>query len=312
MKNVVSFSGGQTSGRMLRMLMDKHGASFDRDFMVVFENTGKEHDATLEFVHEVETRWSVDVVWLEYTRVPASEVDPIKVPEGRTRTNLLKRQEQGAKTHWWKRVNYETAARRMDPLTPFDILLEWANILPNVRTRMCSVQLKVRTRDRFLRSLGIQEFNSFIGIRKDEEHRVLEILANIDKYEKPQFPLVEAGTTRTEVDAFWMEQSFRLMIPNYMGNCDMCFLKARQKRIQFVKNDSAGAEWWANWEAKKALTTTGDGRYFDRRTPVTAFIEAAKQPELGLVYELDDQDVPCTCSIGGYRQKANEAEEEVA
>src|SRR6185503_5811819 len=118
------------------------------------------------------------------------------------RANLLKAAEKGEDAHWYQIVNYENAARDKDPVTPFDKLLNWANVLPNVRTRMCSVQMKIRTRDRYLRSRGMGKFQSFIGIRKDAEDRKVEILANIDQYETPNFPLCDAGVDKKEVDAF--------------------------------------------------------------------------------------------------------------
>ena len=62
----VSFSGGSTSGFMLRKILDAHGGSLPMDARVCFANTGMEHPKTLEFVHRVATEWGVDVVWLEY------------------------------------------------------------------------------------------------------------------------------------------------------------------------------------------------------------------------------------------------------
>ena len=100
---------------MLRQLMDANPKTFDAEFCVVFANTGREHEATLDFGHEVETRWSVPIVWLEYCR----END----------------------AHWQKVVTYETAARRNSP-GPFDVWLSNAKALPNVRMRGCSSDLK--------------------------------------------------------------------------------------------------------------------------------------------------------------------------
>ena len=41
---VVSFSGGRTSGLMLRRVLDAHGGALPVDVHVVFTNTGKEED----------------------------------------------------------------------------------------------------------------------------------------------------------------------------------------------------------------------------------------------------------------------------
>jgi hypothetical protein len=297
--SVVSFSGGQTSGFMLRRLIDAGGK-----FMTVFENTGREHDATLDFVHDVETRWGVPIVWLEYCRVPSADINPALVPEGRKRANLARKQAAGETDHWFKVVDYATAARRGQS-GPFDALLQWANVLPNVRTRMCSVQLKVRTRDRFLRASGISGFESYIGIRADEAHRKLEILANVDKYELPQFPLIDAGVTKADVNGFWDAQPFKLNIPNSMGNCDMCFLKAYWKRVEVARRDPCAAKWWADWESQKARTTaTGDGAFFKRGEPYARVINDARQPDFFL--DTSAQDVACSCAVGGYRGRDDE------
>lgn len=301
--SIVSFSGGQTSGYMLRKLIDEN-ADFSTRFQVVFENTGKEHDATLDFVHDVETKWGVPVKWLEYCRIPALDIDPELVPEGRMRSNLLKQQERGETAHWYREVKWETAARRHESHTPFDDLLEWANVLPNVRTRMCSVQLKVRTRDRYLRANGINAFNAYIGIRKDEEHRKHEILANIDRHEIPKFPLCDAGTTKADVDAFWLSHPFRLNIPNHMGNCDLCFLKARWKRVAAAKAEPQAAQWWSDWETRFAKKTTGDGAFFRKGQSYAGVLNDATHPELDFAPE--DDDVPCSCAVGGYRMKGDE------
>ena len=49
---VVSFSGGRTSGLMLRRVLDAHGGTLPEDVHVVFTNTGKERPETLAFVAE--------------------------------------------------------------------------------------------------------------------------------------------------------------------------------------------------------------------------------------------------------------------
>lgn len=60
-KLVISFSGGRTSAYMTKMLLD----SLDRsiyDIAVVFANTGKEREETLDFVHECDIRFGFDTI----------------------------------------------------------------------------------------------------------------------------------------------------------------------------------------------------------------------------------------------------------
>ena len=58
---VISFSGGRTSGLMLRRVLDAHGGALPPDVHVVFTNTGKERPETLAFVAECARQWGVAI-----------------------------------------------------------------------------------------------------------------------------------------------------------------------------------------------------------------------------------------------------------
>jgi 3'-phosphoadenosine 5'-phosphosulfate sulfotransferase (PAPS reductase)/FAD synthetase len=49
---VISFSGGRTSGLMLRRVLDAHGGTLPANVHVVFANTGLEREETLRFVDD--------------------------------------------------------------------------------------------------------------------------------------------------------------------------------------------------------------------------------------------------------------------
>lgn len=275
--HIISFSGGQTSGYMLRRLMDEAGADFDKKYAVVFNNTGREYDETLDFVNDVATNWGIKITWLEYCRVMGQ--------------------------HSFRVVDYDTAARRHDR-GPFDEMLEWAGALPNVRGRGCSGQLKVRTTRRYLQSLDMAEWHTYVGIRADEAHRTLEILAACPKYITAHFPLVDAGITKADVDGWWDKQPFKLNIPNHKGNCDLCFLKARWKRLAIIKEDPDAAKWWIDWEKKMAAKgVTGDGARWMAGKSYEGLLAEAQHPE----FDFSEQDVPCSCQVGGYRDETGNA-----
>lgn len=61
---VVSFSGGRTSGFMLHQILQANGGIPDGSH-VCFANTGKEHEATLQFVQEIADTWQVKIAWIE-------------------------------------------------------------------------------------------------------------------------------------------------------------------------------------------------------------------------------------------------------
>ena len=62
---VISFSGGRTSGYMLWRVLQSNSGLPD-EAIVCFANTGKEDEATLQFVDDCSKNWSVPIVWLEY------------------------------------------------------------------------------------------------------------------------------------------------------------------------------------------------------------------------------------------------------
>jgi 3'-phosphoadenosine 5'-phosphosulfate sulfotransferase (PAPS reductase)/FAD synthetase len=51
---------------MTKRLIDEGG-----EYLVTFQNTGKEMPQTLEFINECDKRWNLNMVWLEY-RKPAT------------------------------------------------------------------------------------------------------------------------------------------------------------------------------------------------------------------------------------------------
>jgi 3'-phosphoadenosine 5'-phosphosulfate sulfotransferase (PAPS reductase)/FAD synthetase len=58
---VISFSGGRTSGYMLRRILD---VGLRADVHIVFADTGKERDETYTFVRACSAQWGVPIVWV--------------------------------------------------------------------------------------------------------------------------------------------------------------------------------------------------------------------------------------------------------
>lgn len=249
---VVAFSGGRSSGLMLRIILDSGEKP-----VVLFANTGKERDETLDFVHEVETRWGVDVVWLEYTRVVTNAAHLAALKTKRMRDYACKQ----PMMHWFRVVNYETAARHTDENTPFDSLLEWMTCLPNPRSRACTAQLKQRTMQRYLWSIGLYEFRNAIGYRADEPDRAYDIIYSGDRDADVRFtfPLTNRGVTEPDVRAWWDVQEFDLALDSYEGNCHLCFLKKRAAKQRLLREQPHLAEWWENAESQKRLAGCKSG-----------------------------------------------------
>lgn len=62
----ISFSGGRTSGYMLRQIVDAYGGALPTSIIPVFANTGKEREETLRFVHNFTAVWGIPVRWVEW------------------------------------------------------------------------------------------------------------------------------------------------------------------------------------------------------------------------------------------------------
>ena len=265
---VVSFSGGRTSGFMLRKIIDAFGGTLPDDVRVCFANTGLEHPKTYEFVEAVERNWNVPIHWLEYT---------------------------GPKE--FREVRPDTASRRGEP---FSELLLHMKVLPNPISRNCTAELKIRTIRRFVESLGVKEHTVAIGLRADEQKRVSRT-RNDRSWEDKVMPMAEAGHTLSDVLEFWRSQPFDLDLPggdNAYGNCVGCFLKAKPKLLRIARAEPHSFDWWI--EAERRASERGGNpqgaRFRQDRPRYIDLLWIAKNQGM-LFSEHDEHDtIDCACT----------------
>lgn len=258
--SVVMYSGGRTSAFMLRRILDSFGGNLPKGVVVAFANTGKERPETLDFVHECEVRWNVPIVWLEHRFTPDL-------------------------SHGWRRVSYATANRDG---RVFSELIDSRKTLPNVTSRYCTAELKIRTVRRYLVSRGWKHWYNVIGLRADEPKRVARISAYRERGE-PLVPLYSAGITERDVLDYWSKSPFDLKLQSHEGNCDLCFLKSADKLDRLIKADPKMADWWIEQEKKKAHAGTGGLFRLNRPT----YSKLKRGVSLPVV---DEDDLPCTCT----------------
>lgn len=230
----LSFSMGRSSGDMLRRVLAANPVEVLREHLVVLTcNTGKEDEASLRFGDRIDREWlrplGLGITWLEYT----SEATKFKV------------------------VTFEALSRNGEP---FDAIIaqraQFTGPLPNPRSRYCSSEMKTRTMKRYLQSIGWGEWDTFIGIRADEQRRLAKFRANPHpdgSHETVRVPLADCGVTAQDVGEFWRTQSFDLELPNINGktpggNCDLCFLKPSAQIASLVAEKPERAVWWARKE----------------------------------------------------------------
>jgi 3'-phosphoadenosine 5'-phosphosulfate sulfotransferase (PAPS reductase)/FAD synthetase len=270
----ISFSGGRTSAYMLWRVLQAHDMSLPSDAKVIFCNTGKEENATLDFVNQCSKEWGVAITWLEFAVENGEKVSKV--------------------------VNFETASRNGEP---FSAVIKWFEpSLPNGRARYCSSQMKTRTMHRHLKSIGWTEWDSFIGIRADEPRRVAKFRANPhpeSKHETVCMPLVPANVSSKEVGNFWANQTFDLGLPNMNGktmhgNCDLCMLKPKSQVLSLIKEKPERALWWMKQEEEAAKRCHGDGKFFaiDRPSYAQMYKYSFEQDDM---FDQNEEGISCFC-----------------
>lgn len=243
-------------------LLTTHAEFKNRELVCCFANTGKEFEATLEFVHECDKRWNLNVVWLE------AEVTPDK----------------GVGTTF-KIVDFQTASRQGEPFAR--VISKYG--VPSNNYPHCTRELKQMPIKKYMQSLGYTEWITAVGIRADEHHRLNR--GSDSNFINPYFPL--AGDLVKVDNAFirnwWARQDFDLKLKDYQSNCDLCWKKSKRKRLTLIHENSSVADWWAKMELEY-----GQGLYqFDQREGLTIndLLELAKQPFQKAVdlHELDSK-----------------------
>ena len=279
---VIKFSGGRSSGLLLLNILKAHNYKLPEHVIVIFNNTGGEHPATLEFVHEFEKRYGVDIHWLEYYRDD-------------TRKGI-----RGDPKNLTKRVDYESASRNMEP---FRDLFHKDMILPNQSLRLCTVELKIRAGQRYiLKNTDIDNHFVVLGYRGDELNRVKKMDEATEKKKHNKevgaiYPLAVDDISSEYVQEFWKQMDFDLGIPSYLGNCVFCFLKGRNK-LQYIlkyhgQDKSLNFQHWVEME---------NNRIEESKYMKATFIENMRYRDLDkqedLVYDIDMDNggIDCLCT----------------
>ena len=249
---LISFSGGRTSGYMLHQILKAHEFRLPDDVRVCFANTGREREETLRFVRECESRWGVEINWLEWRPgKPGFEV-----------------------------VGYNSASRVGEP---FEALIRSKQRLPNSHERWCTQHLKVLPMFGYMRAaLNLEPgmYSETIGLRDDEGRRILSGMERAETDgRRVSYPLAKAKVRKSDVMEFWASAPFDLGIHGWEGNCDLCFLKGKGLRKRIIRDTPRVADWWAAMEHEQH-------GWFDKRDLVADLVaNVDASPE----FDFDDE-----------------------
>jgi 3'-phosphoadenosine 5'-phosphosulfate sulfotransferase (PAPS reductase)/FAD synthetase len=269
---VISFSGGRSSGYMLRKILDAHDGVLPADVVVGFCNTGKERPETLDFVAECGSRWGVHIVWLEFD------------PDAEHSTAI---------------VSHNSASRDGGP---FMAAIVKRGFLPNPVTRFCTVELKIRRAYSYAHKiLGWDRWVSVVGFRADEMSRVAKMGRSRERWTNVA-PMAAAGVTKRDVAEFWRQQPFDLRLPNINGatpdgNCDLCFLKSAPTIAGIMRRRPDSARWWIGAEALALASKPSGARFRNDRAGYAEMLAAVQaQGDFAEMFsDMGGESVDCAC-----------------
>jgi len=201
---VISFSGGRTSAYLTKKLLEQKDQW--KEIIVIFANTGQEHEKTLEFINNCDEQLGFNTIWIEAV------------------THLNEKKGSTAKV-----VDFNTASRNGEP---FEGVISKYGI-PWSKAGHCTRELKENPIKNYLKDRGLNKDNRVmaIGIRADEAHRA----AKNAQFNNFIYPLIDWGIDKEDVLAYWEDQEFDLEIPEHMGNCVWCWKKSYKKLITVMK-----------------------------------------------------------------------------
>lgn len=187
----------------------------------------------------------------------------------------------------WGITIHRVAYDKGEHHTPYDALIAAKKYLPNPVARFCTQFLKIKPLSEFMKAQGYETWLNVVGIRADEEHRIV----NIQK--KPAvwtstFPLAFADVTEADVLAFWKARNFDLGIKPGFGNCVGCFLKSRSQIIAIEQAMPGSLQWYADKETQVGGTFRSDR---DNYAKLIDFSRRQGGFDFG-----DDAIVDCSCT----------------
>ena len=205
------------------------------DVVLSFQNTGREHPKTYEFLKRLDDALGGRLVLLEFRKPLVKGAAPKE-----SRAEVV--------THATMDRTGAVLEDVLSTLAEFRETKGLGRVSPWARSRVCTAYAKHLTLRRYVASLGVDTFTTFVGLRADEEHRVRALGAAETADRTMATPLFRAGITKADVLEFWSRQSFDLELQEHQGNCTGCFLKDQADVARVMLEPETDASWWFRME----------------------------------------------------------------
>lgn len=98
-----------------------------------------------------------------------------------------------------------------------------------------------------------------------------------------------------DVMEFWSKQPFDLELKQHEGNCDLCFLKGRNKLLSIIRDNPDLVHWWAEAEEEaEARASKPDGAKFNKEFTYKSLVETVRSSPLLPIWDNDAEfDAEC-------------------
>jgi len=236
---VISFSGGETSAYLSKLMLDEHGKD-SVDF--VFANTGQEREETLKFIQKFDEAHDLGVTWVESVINEAGKGTSHKI------------------------VDFNSADRIGSRFT--EMVKKYG--IPNQAYPHCTRELKAAPIKTFLDEKYGDDYVIAIGIRYDEKNRHPK-----EPDKRFIYPLYEKQLRKIDVNVFFEDQPFRLNLHEHQGNCKTCWKKSDVKLAAIYQESPQYFNFFKSLEKEYGLAghnEDGTPRVFYRRNRSTEML----------------------------------------
>jgi len=215
----VCFSGGKTSAYMTYKILNNLDKLPYDNVVVLFANTGQEHDKTLEFVNNCDKQLNFNTHWIE--------------------ANVIYEKGKGTQS---KLVNYSTASRDGVPFE--DVIKKYG--IPSMSFPHCTRELKLNPLHHYTKNvLGWEDYDNAIGIRTDETRRVSKFATKNGIV----YPLIDwFPSNKEDINIFWEDMPFNLEIFEHQGNCKWCWKKSLKKHFLNLEKNPEWYDFPEKWK----------------------------------------------------------------
>ena len=227
-QRIAGVSGGRTSALMALEYVPK-------DTVLTFQNTGKEHPKTYDYLQRLEDDLQRPIVRLEFRAPPRGEKPSMATFEVVPHERLARKGEPF--------IDYLLCARSFRAKAGKGAIAPWA------MQRICTAYLKIKTQAKYIEALGWSDTTAYVGLRADEPKRVALMRERAELRDTgEEAPLFDAGITKADVMKYWGSKPYDLDLPEYLGNCTGCFLKDEADLATALLDPETEADWWIGIE----------------------------------------------------------------